>query len=343
MRTTYFTCVVLIRSLSYTQEQQQTTTPIQISPRSPVAASSSSVPTMPVISSLTSASVPSPVILSKLPQQKILQPQQQQQQQQVAAPPAAAQAATILGLNQTSKPLAATNLLQNIQEPLPPTSLDVSASTSQGFSGTSMQMTSTATPSTHQFSSQISRETADADAQISQLLDNLKNAPQTLSLGKDEKMAEFFKSLANESSANTSTPSTPAIALTKDGVPSSSALASLASDPPAQPITTAAKESVASPKGSKVQKTAGTTGFQASFLNSLASRRVSADAGPSQVTVVEAAQLQPSVSVGGGAPSQIRALQSLPPQTRLIKGPNGQYSIQKIQTIELTHEQQTVQ
>merc|ERR1719412_1464271 len=42
----------------------------------------------------------------------------------------------------------------------------------------------------------------------------------------------------------------------------------------------------------------------------------------------------------GGASTQRRALQNLPQNTKLVRGPNGQYSLQKVQTIELTVEQQ---
>ncbi len=48
-----------------------------------------------------------------------------------------------------------------------------------------------------------------------------------------------------------------------------------------------------------------------------------------------------SISLGG-AGSQIRAMQHAPPNTRLVRGPNGQVTAQKVQTIELTHEMQRV-
>ena len=49
----------------------------------------------------------------------------------------------------------------------------------------------------------------------------------------------------------------------------------------------------------------------------------------------------PSISLGG-AGSQIRAMQHAHPNTRLVRGPNGQVTVQKVQTIELTHEMQRV-
>jgi hypothetical protein len=48
------------------------------------------------------------------------------------------------------------------------------------------------------------------------------------------------------------------------------------------------------------------------------------------------------VTLGGGASSQMRAYQNLPSNARIIRGPNGQLSLQKIQTIELTPELQAV-
>ena len=62
--------------------------------------------------------------------------------------------------------------------------------------------------------------------------------------------------------------------------------------------------------------------------------------GPPNVTV-QASVAQPNMGLGG-AGSQIRALQNLPPNTRLVRAPNGQVTLQKIQTIELTPEMQQV-
>jgi hypothetical protein len=45
----------------------------------------------------------------------------------------------------------------------------------------------------------------------------------------------------------------------------------------------------------------------------------------------------------GGMGSQIRAMQQhIPPNTRLLRGPNGQVTVQKVQTIELSQEMQQV-
>ena len=53
----------------------------------------------------------------------------------------------------------------------------------------------------------------------------------------------------------------------------------------------------------------------------------------------------PSTTLGislGGAGSQIRAMQHAPPNTRLVRGPNGQVTVQKVQTIELSQQMQRV-
>ena len=64
-------------------------------------------------------------------------------------------------------------------------------------------------------------------------------------------------------------------------------------------------------------------------------------AAPPNVTVHTSVH-SPATSSMGGPVSQIRALQQLPPNTRLQHGPNGQIMIQKIQTIELSPPMQQV-
>lgn len=62
--------------------------------------------------------------------------------------------------------------------------------------------------------------------------------------------------------------------------------------------------------------------------------------GPPNVTIQTAV---PAPGLGmGGAGSQIRAMQHAPPNTRLVRGPNGQVTLQKVQTIELSQEMQHV-
>ena len=92
--------------------------------------------------------------------------------------------------------------------------------------------------------------------------------------------------------------------------------------------------------------TSGTTGFQASFLNSIASPEKpkasnNSESPASVASSTPSSMGSPNVTMGG-ASTQRRALQNLPQNTKLVRGPNGQYSLQKVQTIELTVEQQNV-
>ena len=69
--------------------------------------------------------------------------------------------------------------------------------------------------------------------------------------------------------------------------------------------------------------------------------------GPPNVTVQSPASVSSAASGGSGmggagSGSQLRALQQLPPNTRLQHGPNGQIMVQKIQTIELSPTMQQV-
>ena len=68
--------------------------------------------------------------------------------------------------------------------------------------------------------------------------------------------------------------------------------------------------------------------------------------GPPNVTVQSPACVTSAASGpgmgGAGSGSQLRALQQLPPNTRLQHGPNGQIMVQKIQTIELSPTMQQV-
>ena len=234
-------------------------------------------------------------------------------------------------------PAAHSNMLQGLQ-PLPPKALPSTTSTN-----------TPSAPLAHalQVSSQISQDTANADAEISQLIETMQKNPESLSI-ETEKMADFIKSIQSENEASSVDPGGESLGSPKPipvTIPSSSANSN-------QPV-------------SKPELTSGTTGFQASFLNSLASRRFSAEEDPlqsptqpnqpetlnnvpsqliSQVvpTTAPASTSSSMVSMGGGASSQMRALQNLPQNTRFVRGPNGQYTLQKVQTIELTPEMQQV-
>ena len=183
----------------------------------------------------------------------------------------------------------------------------------------------------------MSRETADADAQISQLLETMQNQKGTqaaLSIDS-EKMTDFIKTLSSEAESQR-------MATTEAS----------SSVPPGMPITPVPGPSqaaaVPAPSTSKLpsELTSGTTGFQASFLNSIASNQKQPLQQGEEVPAVSSSTASPlsptSVSMGGGAASQMRALPNLPPNTRLVKGPNGQLTLQKVQTVELSLPMQQV-
>ena len=173
----------------------------------------------------------------------------------------------------------------------------------------------TSTSSHPVFKSQLSRETAEADAQISQLLESLQNSnSKKLDLPPvdSEKMSELFNSLAGDESC---------------------------SSPPPAVIKPTSIASSTSANSSMPQLTSGTSGFQASFLNSIAG---TAEKGKTESAAATTLSSPNNVTTVGGASTQRRAIQNLPQNTKLVRGPNGQYSLQKVQTIELTAEQQNV-
>lgn len=227
------------------------------------------------------------------------------------------------GMASVAAARAATQTTLLPTEPLPPKSLEPAVPTISTLQPPAVV-------------SQLSQETADADAQISQLLETLQKDPQKLAI-EGEKMAEFIQSLTGSD----------------------------------DPLLDSNPSSPPKPKVTKVAETS--TGFQASFLNSIAkpsddTKSISRAPIPQQVLQqVSRGDLVPStlpsvpmsstpavvtptvvsgtstnVPLVGGASTQMRALQNLPPNTRLVKGPNGQYSLQKIQTIELSQEMQQV-
>lgn len=336
----------------------------------------------PIVSSRASISTHTQSQVS-LPQNQVMTPTILQPQPTINNP-------------QISSPEGLPNLLQSITQPLPPKSLQLPQSQPVVVSSASSG------PVTSMYQSQISMETADADAQISQLIETLQKDPQHLTIESD-KMADFLKSFQQEAETPTSGPPNIASLLDQGGPPTTSTPSSSSMSPPilkpsAKMVPgTEDKGQSSSDDGSKPERTTGTTGFQASFLNSLANRRVSSDEDssnsspatpqpkasvppsvvttqfsslPAPVTSVTSVTssieppkaLQPmsrgemvpttfpSISVPpvaanpsitmGGASTQMRAVQSLPPNTRLVRGPNGQYTLQKVQTIELSPEMQ---
>ncbi|TRY74452.1 hypothetical protein TCAL_10091 [Tigriopus californicus] len=379
------------------------TTPSIQTKANPVSAPSvvGSTPTSTVLASKPST-VPQPIVSSRpsvsshpqsqvsLPQTQVMTPTILQPQPSISNPP----------LSSEGLP----NLLQSITQPLPPKSLQIPPPHTQPV----VVSSAPSGPVTPLYQSQISMETADADAQISQLIETLQKDPQHLTIESD-KMADFLKSFQQEAETPTSGP--PNIAsLLDQGNPSTSTPPSSSMSPPilkpsaklmpSSSASTDDKGQCSSDDGSKPERTTGTTGFQASFLNSLANRRVSSDEDSSSSSPATPQQKQqqlpppsltpvstqfnslaapvtsvtsitspleppkvlsqmsrgemvpatlpptsvpitvnPSITMGG-ASTQMRAVQSLPPNTRLVRGPNGQYTLQKVQTIELSPEMQ---
>ena len=224
---------------------------------------------------------------------------------------------------------SASNLLQSIQQPVPlqqttPTSIST-------FTPVAVSSTSSLQVPQRQFSTQISRETADADAKISQLLQSLQNeTPPTLSNPSTEQVTDLIKSLG-------------------DATPSSSVTGEIVL------LTETGTVSTAKSEASSAQ-----SDFQAAFLRQIQTRRPSAkeeveeakslslptavtvaSVSPPPVAEVLSAAVTTTTTIMGGVSSvQNRSLQNLPPNTRLVRGPNGQMTLQKVETIELTPEMQ---
>ena len=187
--------------------------------------------------------------------------------------------------------------------------------------GIATTTTTTVTPNTNNppappppvFKSQLSRETAEADAQISQLLESLQkdSSKKISSVESEETAVKLFNSLTGDDS------SSPPPSVIK----------------PSQQVVVSNNSTSSSASNKMPIMTTGTTGFQASFLNSITSPEKGGAPG-NETTSIPA--------VVGGASTQRRALQNLPQNTKLVRGPNGQYSLQKVQTIELTADQQNV-
>ena len=188
--------------------------------------------------------------------------------------------------------------------------------------GIATTTTTTVTPNTNNppappppvFKSQLSRETAEADAQISQLLESLQkdSSKKISSVESEETAVKLFNSLTGDDS------SSPPPSVIK----------------PSQQVVVSNNSTSSSASTKMPIMTTGTTGFQASFLNSITSPEKGGAPAGNETTSIPA--------VVGGASTQRRALQNLPQNTKLVRGPNGQYSLQKVQTIELTADQQNV-
>ena len=220
---------------------------------------------------------------------------------------------------------SASNLLQSIQQPVPlqqttPTSITTFTPVAVSSSSSSLHVPQ------RQFSTQISRETADADAKISQLLQSLQNeTPPTMSNPSTEQMTDLIKSLG-------------------DATPSPSVTGEIVLSTETGTVSTAKSEAAS-----------GQSDFQAAFLRQIQTRRPSAK---EEVEEAKSLSLQTAVTVASVSPPPVaeipstttatttissvqnRTLQNLPPNTRLVRGPNGQMTLQKVETIELTSEMQ---
>ncbi|CAB4069666.1 unnamed protein product [Lepeophtheirus salmonis] len=207
------------------------------------------------------------------------------------------------------------------------------------------------------YSSQISRETEDADAQISQLLKTLQEEPHKLSIDP-----EFIQSLGggDVDFEGSITPPPPQLAPAISKVFTSTTTVPIKSLSSKTFTTTphqvpelinnasahlqmrllSSTSDVAA--GTKL-KTFTTTSFSSSS-NILPQQILQVSRGEMVSNPISInSNLVPSSLTSvpiGGVSTQVRALQNLPSNTRLIRGPNGQYTIQKVQTIELSPEMQ---
>ncbi len=235
------------------------------------------------------------------------------------------------------------------QPPVAAASVPMGAPSTSTLGGLQQQQQHPAT-----FNSQLSMETAEADAQISQLLESLQkdsskaSAAASAVTGDSDKMSDIFQSLADaeEDDEEDSSDDGGVIKGGANSGPNANLSVIVSSND--QPSTSAG--------GGVPQMTSGTTGFQASFLNSIASpsppgseKSSPIKAPPPDQNIQQQQQPISGSPAGmmsnipmGGASTQRRAVQSLPPNTKLVMGPNGQYSLQKVQTIELSQEMQNV-
>ena len=324
------------------------------------------------------------------------------------------------GMDSPSGSATSSEILNRLTDPLPQKPLTLpSEPTLEGLINqqrpNTSQLDDSHTNLQPNLQSQLSMETADADAQISQLLETLQKDPNQLVV-EGEKIAEFINSLTSGDDLDSSSPipTTPTDSSSSHSIlqpkPTPASAQQTIQNMKAQPThhqsissTQQPNEksgSLETPSNSSTvisktpELTSGTTGFQASFLNSLASSNnppdtlkrgasqeldcsniissitspvppqapnvLSSGFGASQqltktdvMSPTIAGSVPPHIACSspvplggtpslGGAPSQMRAMQNLPNNTRLVRGPNGQYSLQKVHTIELSQEMQAV-
>ena len=244
------------------------------------------------------------------------------------------------------------SLLQNIQQPIPQSSLTIRPPPPPALVLPPPNTKVSNLPATP-----LSADMEDAESQISLLLESLQKQSGSKVASSDQ---EFLESLTGSGEASGGS-----------GRPAASRYPGSPSMPVLTPQVTLAEPSRSPQEHSSLQNKyldslarsqiadkrrarhesggmpllSPTTGIlhspgDSSSSSSSSPRPVS---GPPNVTVQTAVQPSPApASSMGGAVSQIRALQQLPPNTRLQHGPNGQIMIQKIQTIELSPARQQV-
>ena len=337
------------------------------------------------------------------------------------------------GMDSPSGSATSSEILQRLTDPLPQKPLTIPSDSAfdsllnqhpRSNLMPSNEELSQALPGAQVLQSQLSMETADADAQISQLLETLQKDPKQLVV-EGEKIAEFINSLTAGDDLDSSSPIPPTPTdvnnpLMQEAMSTSSSSQQSTSNNNKQSATqhslnlsgttqgpastfqqqgqaTIMPETSSNVISKAPELTSGTTGFQASFLNSLASstsqqqesskgsaashefdsnaiiNSITSPVLPQTTSMPNTGNIisgmsgnQPTsksqaispnsssaavpsphhlvsanpVTLGGGAPSQMRAMQNLPQNTRLVRGPNGQYSLQKVHTIELSQEMQ---
>ena len=297
--------------------------------------------TSPLVAAATPTALPAATAVARPPAPPIVMPTQPVGVTPAAAPPPTQLPPPIVA--STAVTSTASNLLQSIQQPVPlqqttPTSiasLAPVAGPSSSSAASALQV-----PQQRQFSTQMSSETADADAKITQLLQSMQNeTPLTLSNPTSEQVTDLIKGLGD---ATTPSPSvTGEIAL-----------------PPTDTGGT-----VSTAKSSSEGASGGQTDFQAAFLRQIQTRRPSAKEEVEEAarslslptTAVTVASLSPpplaaevpstttsttttTTIMGGASSAQLSQtqLQNLPPNSRLVRVRNGQTTQQKV--IQLTPE-----
>ena len=291
-----------------------------------------------LVAAATPTALPAATAVARPPAPPIVMPTQPVGVTPAAAPPPTQLPPPIVASTAVS---TASNLLQSIQQPVPlqqttPTSI-ASLAPVAGPSSSSSAASALQVPQQRQFSTQMSSETADADAKITQLLQSMQNeTPLTLSNPTSEQVTDLIKGLG-------------------DATPSPSVTGEIALSTDTGTVSTV--------KSSSEGASGGQTDFQAAFLRQIQTRRPSAKEEVEEAarslnlptTAVTVASLSPpplaaevpstttsttttTTIMGGASSAQLSQtqLQNLPPNSRLVRVRNGQTTQQKV--IQLTAE-----